>query len=545
MKRYRLLMILAGLLAISAIAAPSRTATENFVTNKIAEAVASIPAPDLSGYATKQGLASAAASATNYTDSVAASVRSDIPNVPSWALALTKPSYTWGEITSKPSWIGSSKPSYTLNEICPDSENWLGVQGNAGRHIKILAGTAGGQIVGGVRVTASMQNDNNMTTYTYGGVAVRRNGVNADYLFDAASQNGIVRRSELASVTPGGYSIVSNRAVTAVQPEALGSLAYLDSLAYTDVGAAPSSLSTTVGALSSTVSAIETWAIGDETQLRIENAGQTNATLAVIYTNAVMYSSVVAETNTLAKANAYADANAQALVQAFDAALATDAWGERTSSGAPSPADALVVEKPKLSITGGGNFSYIESSTGGYWVMAVSLGSEWTIESLADAQNPTNPATFALHDAEGNAAYTVTSTASREAYAVDGEQYIHCDSSGANDVITLVYPVVADSAPTIEYAPSTTNEFMTVDNYPAYIASVVSTGQSGMWTNTITTVGHPGRGFFKGKYVKAGHTYTRFNQSIGFDSVVINGVTYTVTVETVGGKNLMVLTEAN
>lgn len=108
----------------------------------------------------------------------------------------------WSDITNKPSWIGSSKPSYSLNEICPATENWLGVQGNAGRHIKVLVGTVGGQIVGGLRVTASSVNDNNMTTYTYGGVAVRRNGVNTDYVFDETSDNGIVRRSELASLAP-------------------------------------------------------------------------------------------------------------------------------------------------------------------------------------------------------------------------------------------------------------------------------------------------------------------------------------------------------
>lgn len=105
---------------------------------------------------------------------------SDIPTIYAWAKA-------------------STKPSYSLNEICPNSENWLGVQGDAGRHIKVLAGTVGGQIVGGLRVTASTQNDNNMTTYTYGGVAVRRNGANTDYLWDQ-SANGIARLSDIPTV---------------------------------------------------------------------------------------------------------------------------------------------------------------------------------------------------------------------------------------------------------------------------------------------------------------------------------------------------------
>ena len=39
------------------------------------------------------------------------------PTVPSWAKATSKPTYTWTEISNKPSWIGSSKPSYTWTEI--------------------------------------------------------------------------------------------------------------------------------------------------------------------------------------------------------------------------------------------------------------------------------------------------------------------------------------------------------------------------------------------------------------------------------------------
>ena len=153
---------------------------------------------------------------TNYICGTMA-LREEIPEVPTeWDYtAITNApwltSYTETDPTV-PTWAkASNKPGYTLNEICPDEENWLGVQGNAGRCIKVLAGTVGGNIVGGMRVTASSLNDNNMTTYTYGGVAVRRNGTNQDYLWDGSSTNGIVRRGELATVaTSGSYNDLSN-----------------------------------------------------------------------------------------------------------------------------------------------------------------------------------------------------------------------------------------------------------------------------------------------------------------------------------------------
>ena len=40
----------------------------------------------------------------------------EIDNKPSW-IGSTKPSYAWSEITDKPSWIGDSKPSYAFSEI--------------------------------------------------------------------------------------------------------------------------------------------------------------------------------------------------------------------------------------------------------------------------------------------------------------------------------------------------------------------------------------------------------------------------------------------
>ena len=39
------------------------------------------------------------------------------PNVPSWALQSSKPTYTWSEIQNKPTWIGVNKPTYSLSEI--------------------------------------------------------------------------------------------------------------------------------------------------------------------------------------------------------------------------------------------------------------------------------------------------------------------------------------------------------------------------------------------------------------------------------------------
>lgn len=437
--------------------------------------------------------------ATNYTDAVVTSATNGLlrtetdPNVPAWAKA-------------------SSKPTYSLNEVAPNSENWLGVQGNAGRTIKILAQGSGSSPAGGVQVTASTLNNNNTTTYAYSGVAVKRNGVNTDYLWDSTSSSGIVRRSE-----------IDNKADASV-----------------------------VTTLANKVDAIETWAIGDETALVIHDAGQTNATLTVTYTNDVMYSSAVAESNTLAKAMAQTDSAIVTALEVVGTALdakAPKAWGTLTSGGAPAPDDTLVIEKKKVAITGGGNYASIESATGCYYVLAVSLGSEWTLESLADAQNPTNAATVTFRDSDGNGVYQIVSTASRTVDAIAGADMLApaVASVGGNDVVTMNFPVVAAEPPTMYYTPNLTNEFAEASssNWPGVISSVVWSGSSGLYTATVTMVGQPGSGFFCAKYIKPGSTYVRYLKPICVSSTTIDDITYTISVETINGKKLMVLTEVN
>ena len=304
----------------------------------------------------------------------------------------------------------------------------------------------------------------------------------------------------------------------------------------------------TANGLSGRVAALETWAVGDETALSVTDAGTSNATLRISYTNRVMYSSAAERTNAVNEANAYTDRKTADVVSAVDAALATKAdraWGTTTSGGAPSPEGTLYVEKRKVTITGGGNYAYLASSTGGYWVLSVSLGSEWTIQALADAQNPTNPATASFIDADGNAAWTVTSTGTRVAYALQGQQYIYVEDVGGNDVVTITYPITSDDHPTCLYDPECIAgkdmKEASAANFPDYIALVEWSGHSGEWVCRVTMNGKPGRGFFSAKYVKPGTVYTRYDKPLGLSTVVIGKTEYRVRVETVNGKKLMVL----
>lgn len=427
----------------------------------------------------------------------------DRPTTWAWSAISGKPTtWAWSNISDKPTTLSG----YGITDAISRSANTMTA---AGVYTEYLINPS---LQGGVRIRYSSTSDANQTTYMYSGVAVKRSGQNTDYLFDTTSQSGIVRRSELSSKA--------------------------------DASA--------VSTLSNKVDAIETWAIGDETALVIHEAGQTNATLTVTYTNQLMYSSAVAESNTLAKARAQTDSAIATALEVVGTALdakAPKAWGTLTSGGAPAPDDTLVIEKKKVAITGGGNYASIESSTGCYYVLAVSLGSEWTLESLADAQNPTNAATVTFRDSDGNGVYQIVSTASRTVDAIAGADMLApaVASVGGNDVVTMNFPVVAAEPPTMYYTPNLTNEFAEASssNWPGVISSVVWSGSSGLYTATVTMVGQPGSGFFCAKYIKPGSTYVRYLKPICVPSITIDDITYTISVETINGKKLMVLTEVN
>ena len=167
------------------------------------------------------------------------------------------------------------------------------------------------------------------------------------------------------------------------------------------------------------------------------------------------------------------------------------------------------------------------------------------MQALADAQNPTNPATASFIDADGNAAWTVTSTGTRLAYAEQGQQYIYVEDVGGNDVVTITYPITADDHPTCLYDPECIAgkdmREASAANFPDYIALVEWSGHSGEWVCRVTMNGKPGRGFFAAKYIKTGTVYTKYEKPLGIQTVVIGRDEYRVHVETMNGKKVMVL----
>lgn len=129
------------------------------------------------------------------------------PTVPSWAKALSKPSYAYSEISGTPTtWAWSALTGL------PTTLAGYGITDALSRTTTTMTSPGvyteyllNGSLQGGVRMRYSSTSEANQTTYMYSGVAARRNGTTTDYLWDTTSESGIVRRSELEAALAAKY----------------------------------------------------------------------------------------------------------------------------------------------------------------------------------------------------------------------------------------------------------------------------------------------------------------------------------------------------
>ncbi len=411
------------------------------------------------------------------------------PNVPSWAKA-------------------SAKPSYTLNEVAPNSENWIGVQGNAGRYIKILAQTIAGIIQGGITITASTQNDNNRTTYMYGGVAVRRNGTTADYLWDTTSQNGIVRRKDLAGVQPGNYSAVSNAAMSA----------------------------------SESIAAVAAYLNGDDARVVITNYD------SVVHMPSLSFEQKITNvwhtiwdertrwdwlTGQYLPINYYS----KALVDALLEEKADRAWGFYDShTGNYAPDGYTWVSSPKIAIAGG--LAYQRTVT--------AEGAVWVLESnglVAETGGVVSNGFFRISDDEGNALLEIVKGDKRVVGAQANS--VRTSASYAITHLYIDYNVVSEQHPVLHICNDLAAPDWKAETDSGCLANVTWTGTSGAYTAEVWGKTAQAALFVKAEYEIGGETYIKNAAPIGFEYIMLGGHKYAVGTAVISGNTVLTLTLVN
>lgn len=463
MKRTCIIALASLLSCLPGYPATVRTATETFVTNKISQAVSA-----------------AASSATNYTETTAAVLREEIAAAEPGDYAMVSnramtalQSYTETDPTIK-SWAkAATKPTYSLNEVCPSAENWLGVPGttSAGKSIKVLAKTVNGVIEGGMTVTGSSNNDNNTTKYRYGGVTATRNGTATDYLFDTSSQSGIVRRSELASK--------ANAADVA------------------------------------TISAM----------LNAENARflvtnyNSNAHIPEAYVEAKIDGSWLTIWSEMTRWNWL---TSEYLPDTFHtksqiASLLDDkadrAWGIYDShSGLYAPNGYTWVSSPKIAIAGGLAYQRIVTAEGAIWVLEAN-------GMVAETGGLTN-GFFRVSDDEGKALFEIVKGDKRTV----GAQASSVQVIGAFSPTKLQigYAVIADTHPTLQITASLNNPDWYSESDASCPANVTWSGTSGNYVAVVQAKSASATQLFvKAEYQIGGETYIKNSGPVAVDGGIL------------------------
>lgn len=212
--------------------------------------------------------------------------------------------------------------------------------------------------------------------------------------------------------------------------------------------------------------------------------------------------------------------------------LADRAWGVYDSStGAYSPDGLLQISQESIMIAAGMAWQKT-ITTGG--------GSVWILTSTIPfvMSGETTNGFFRIADGDGHALFEI----------VKGDKQIVPATPTSlmkfDDGFSVGFSL--DSAkyqhPFGEVAMDLNGPFVPEDSLDGL--SVTWNGESGNWIATVAaTPPHamPKMMFFRATYETGGNTYIRNNVATSIDKVVVGGIEYEVTVETVNGKKLLVL----
>ncbi len=204
------------------------------------------------------------------------------------------------------------------------------------------------------------------------------------------------------------------------------------------------------------------------------------------------------------------------------------AWGVYdSSSGEYSPDGLLQLSQDQIVIASG--MAYQKTVTAGGC-------SVWVLKSTTPTtvSGELENGYFRIQDGDGNPLFEIVKGDKRVVGAVA------TDVQASGGAMTVRYNSVSDEHPTMEVCTDLrTADWQTED--ACTVARVTWSGSSGAWVATVTPVGAPSAMFAKASYEAGGNTYIRNHVASSLDKVVVGGTEYTVTVQTVNGKKLLVL----
>lgn len=171
-------------------------------------------------------------------------------------------------------------------------------------------------------------------------------------------------------------------------------------------------------------------------------------------------------------------------------------------------------------------------------------GEAWILEANEPMiiDGVTSNGFFKITDGDGKALFEIVKGDKRTVPATCGG--VRTEEIMGVTHLHITYNVVSDGHPSIAICPDLSVHDWKDEADSSCCANVSWSGSSGAWVAEVWGKSPLPKIFVKGEYQVGGDTYIKNTAPVGFEKVVIGGITYRVTVETVSGKKLMVLTEA-
>ena len=318
------------------------------------------------------------------------------------------------------------------------------------------------------------------------------------------------------------YTTVSNRAMSAVQPEELGTAAYAgagDFAAASEVA----SVRQTANAAARDADLVYQLMVGSNVVVEVTNYNSRvrSPQLRLLQLDGANgYITVWTETNGLFRvadaATNHTDVAIADEVRRADGAYAPRAWSRTTSGlGSEAPSNTTWVSTPVTVIAGGYEYEKHVTSDGEVWVLCsngLSLGGD------------TN-AYFRISSGDGEPLFAVEKTDAQLIGVRAGA--ISVTSSGGANLVTVPLDVVSSTAPVClvsdDLAGGQWHDLS--ESAPAWVTAYSMTGSAGSWTATITTTAP--RAFFQFRVLREGTAVIRnYVQQDLSSGIVVDGVRY-------------------
>lgn len=211
------------------------------------------------------------------------------------------------------------------------------------------------------------------------------------------------------------------------------------------------------------------------------------------------------------------------------------AWGFYDShSGFYSPEGFTQISSPSILIAANLAYQQTITSSGSFWILT------YTGEGV---QTGNEGDYFKISDAEGKSVFEIVKGNKRTVGAVAGA--VQTVAGATPKKLSILYAVESDNHPLLYVCDNLRTQNWKAEDDPDCGANVSWGGGSGNWRVEVQSkAGVAPQLFVKATYEVGGETYIKNHAPVSMEYIYVGGQKYRLSVETVNGKKLLVLTDA-